>query len=145
MLQQFFQNHLLLNALAAWGTAQVLKFFIYLAVNRSIDWNRLLGDGGMPSGHSATVTALTVTAGLEYGADSAVFAVCAVLAVIVMHDAMGVRLEAGKHARAINELLEMFGSEEISDEVKLKEFLGHTPMQVCCGALLGFVMAMIFG
>ena len=91
MLSDIFSNHLLMNALLAWATAQLLKFFIYLAVNRTIDWKRLTGDGGMPSGHSATVTALAVTSGLEYGYDSPVFAVCVILAVIVMHDAMGVR------------------------------------------------------
>ena len=58
MLSDIFSNHLLMNALLAWATAQLLKFFIYLAVNRTIDWKRLTGDGGMPSGHSATVTAL---------------------------------------------------------------------------------------
>ena len=73
MLSDIFSNHLLMNALLAWATAQLLKFFIYLAVNRTIDWKRLTGDGGMPSGHSATVTALAVTSGLEYGYDSPVF------------------------------------------------------------------------
>ena len=73
MLQELLRNHLLINALLAWATAQILKFIIYLAVNRTLDWNRLLGDGGMPSGHSATVTALAVTAGIEYGCDSPVF------------------------------------------------------------------------
>ena len=145
MLEQLFHNHLLINALLAWCTAQVLKFCIYLAVNRSLDWGRLLGDGGMPSGHSATVTALAVTAGLEYGLDAPVFAVCVVLAIIVMHDAMGVRMEAGKHAQVINELLEMLNNTELEPDVKLKEFLGHTPMQVCCGALLGLLMALILG
>lgn len=144
MLHALLDNHLLMNALLAWVTAQVLKFILYLAVNRTVDWDRLLGDGGMPSGHSATVTALAVTAGLEYGLDSAVFAVCVVLAIIVMHDAMGVRREAGRHAQAINELLEMLSSTQ-TPEVKLKEFLGHSPMQVCCGALVGLVMALIFG
>ena len=137
MLSDIISNHLLMNALLAWATAQLLKFFIYLAVNRTIDWKRLTGDGGMPSGHSATVTALAVTSGLEYG-------VCVILAVIVMHDAMGVRREAGRHAKAINELLEMLDSEE-APEVKLKEFLGHTPMQVCCGAVLGFIVALALG
>ena len=136
MLSDIISNHLLMNALLAWATAQLLKFFIYLAVNRTIDWKRLTGDGGMPSGHSAT--------GLEYGYDSPVFAVCVILAVIVMHDAMGVRREAGRHAKAINELLEMLDSEE-APEVKLKEFLGHTPMQVCCGAVLGFIVALALG
>ena len=63
MFSDIFRNHLLMNALLAWATAQILKFFIYLAVNRTIDWKRLTGDGGMPSGHSATVTPLTLTAG----------------------------------------------------------------------------------
>lgn len=144
MLQELLRNHLLINALLAWATAQILKFIIYLAVNRTLDWDCLLGDGGMPSGHSATVTALAVTAGIEYGCDSPVFAVCVVLAIIVMHDAMGVRMEAGKHAKAINELLETLSSDKEPD-LKLKEFLGHTPMQVCCGAVLGLALALIFG
>ena len=144
MLSDIISNHLLMNALLAWATAQLLKFFIYLAVNRTIDWKRLTGDGGMPSGHSATVTALAVTSGLEYSCASPVFAVCVVLAIIVMHDAMGVRREAGRHAKAINELLETLSSQQEPD-VKLKEFLGHTPMQVCCGAVLGFAVAWILG
>ena len=73
-----------------------------------------------------------------------VLAVCVVLAIIVMHDAMGVRREAGRHAKAINELLETLSSQQEPD-VKLKEFLGHTPMQVCCGAVLGFAVAWILG
>ena len=144
MFSDIFRNHLLMNALLAWATAQILKFFISLAVNRTIDWKRLTGDGGMPSGHSATVTALAVTSGLEYSCASPAFAVCVVLAIIVMHDAMGVRREAGRHAKAINELLETLSSQQEPD-VKLKEFLGHTPMQVCCGAVLGFAVAWILG
>ena len=144
MFSDIFRNHLLMNALLAWATAQILKFFIYLAVNRTIDWKRLTGDGGMPSGHSATVTALAVTSGLEYSCASPAFAVCVVLAIIVMHDAMSVRREAGRHAKAINELLETLSSQQEPD-VKLKEFLGHTPMQVCCGAVLGFAVAWILG
>ena len=144
MFSDIFRNHLLMNALLAWATAQILKFFIYLAVNRTIDWKRLTGDGGMPSGHSATVTALAVTSGLEYSCASPAFAVCVVLGIIVMHDAMGVRREAGRHAKAINELLETLSSQQEPD-VKLKEFLGHTPMQVCCGAVLGFAVAWILG
>ena len=144
MLTDIFCNHLLMNALAAWAAAQVLKFIIYLALNRSIDWDRLLGDGGMPSGHSATVTALAVTSGVEYGCGSPIFAVCVILAIIVMRDAMGVRREAGRHAKAINELLEMLSSEQ-EPEAKLEEFLGHSPLQVCCGALLGLAIACALG
>lgn len=138
------QNRLLLNSLIAWTAAQVLKTIIHAVVNRTLDIHRLFGDGGMPSGHSATVTALAATAAIEYGLSSAVFAIAAILAVIVMHDAMGVRLEAGKHAQAINELLELFSS-DLETDVKLKEFLGHTPLQVLGGALLGLVVAIILG
>lgn len=88
-LSSLFQNHLLLNALAAWFAAQLLKAILYAAVNRRLDLERLFGDGGMPSGHSATVTALAATAALESGLASPEFAISTILAVIVMHDATG--------------------------------------------------------
>lgn len=139
---KIMDNKLLVNSLIAWGGAQVIKAIIYAIINRRIDWGRLFGDGGMPSGHSATVTALAVTAVLHYGADSAIFAVCAILAIIVMHDATGVRLEAGKHARAINELMQMLESSKEPEE-KLKELLGHTPLQVIAGVILGAIIAIL--
>ena len=141
-LRDLLHNHLLINAMAAWATAQILKTILYAATNKTLEWERLFGDGGMPSGHSATVTALAVTAGMEFGLGSAYFALAATLAVIVMHDAMGVRLEAGKHAKALNELLELLSS-DLETDIKLKELLGHTPMQVVVGALLGLVVALI--
>ncbi len=142
ILRELLENKLLVNALAAWAAAQLIKAAVYAVVNRRLDWGRLFGDGGMPSGHSATVTALTATAALECGLSSPAFAVSAVLAVVVMHDAMGVRQEAGKHAKALNELLEMLNS-GAEPEIKLKEFLGHTPMQVLFGALLGLAVAVL--
>jgi len=141
-IMKLLDNRLLINSLIAWISAQVIKTIIYAIVNRRIDWERLFGDGGMPSGHSATVTALALTAALHYGFDSAVFAVCAILAIIVMHDATGVRLEAGKHARAINELMQMLESNKETEE-KLKELLGHTPLQVISGVVLGAIIAII--
>ena len=143
-MMELLENHLLINSLIAWAAAQIIKTIIYASVNRTLDFHRLVGDGGMPSGHSATVTALAVTAGLEYGVDSAIFAVATILAVIVMHDAMGTRLEAGRHAKALNELLELFSSDIKSDE-KMKEILGHTPLQVAFGALLGLAVALLLG
>lgn len=139
-----FENHLLVNFLFAWAIAQLLKTVIYAVTNQSLDFHRLLGDGGMPSGHSATVTAMAVTSGMEYGLASPLFAISSIVAIIVMHDAMGVRLEAGKHAKALNELLELFSS-DLESDVKLKEFLGHTPLQVFFGAALGLVVALILG
>lgn len=139
-----FENHLLVNFLFAWAIAQLLKTVIYAVTNQTLDFHRLLGDGGMPSGHSATVTAMAVTSGMEYGLASPLFAISSIVAIIVMHDAMGVRLEAGKHAKALNELLELFSS-DLESDVKLKEFLGHTPLQVFFGAALGLVVALILG
>lgn len=96
----------------------------------------------MPSGHSATVTALAVAALLQYGAASFQFAISAVLAIIVMHDAMGVRWQAGQHARTINELLLKLNG--APPEEMLEELLGHTPLQVAAGALLGALVAILY-
>lgn len=136
------QNHLLINALASWLIAQLVKVLLYALVNRRLDWKRLFGDGGMPSGHSATVTALAATAALECGLDSPAFAISTILAVIVMHDATGVRRQAGEHAKAINELMEALNS-DMAPEDKLQELLGHTPLQVFFGALIGLTVALL--
>ena len=141
-ISDLLQNKLVVNSLAAWAAAQIIKTIIYAIAHKELDWERLFGDGGMPSGHSATVTALAVTAAVEYGLSSGIFAVAAILAIVVMHDAMGVRLEAGKHAKALNALMDMVSS-YVSPVDKLKELLGHTPLQVCFGALLGLVVALV--
>lgn len=138
-------NPLLLTAVSSWLIAQVLKTIIHAVVYRKLDMARLFGDGGMPSGHSATVTSLATISGLVYGFTSFQFAVTVILAIIVCHDASGVRRETGKQAVVINELLRMFddlASEELS-EVKLKEFVGHTHMQVVAGTLLGVGNALL--
>ena len=96
----------------------------------------------MPSGHSATVTAMATTAALEYGLASPIFAIAAILAIIVMHDAMGVRWQAGQHARTINELLLKLNG--APPEKMLEELLGHTPLQVAVGALLGALVAILY-
>ena len=143
-ISDLLQNHLLINSLLAWAVAQIIKTILYACTHKELDWERLFGDGGMPSGHSATVTALAVTAALEYGFSSPIFAVTGILAVVVMHDAMGIRLEAGKHAKILNDLMDFVRSDLTADD-KLKELLGHTPLQVCFGALLGLVVALILG
>ncbi len=107
---------------------------------------RLFGDGGMPSGHSATVTAVAVSVGLECGFGSPIFAVAMIMAIIVMHDAMGVRLETGKQAKVLNdmtEILEKLSGTELSNEDKLKEFVGHTPFQVLMGMILGLIVGIV--
>lgn len=137
-------NPYLLTALSSWFVAQVLKVIINAVVNKKLDLERLVGDGGMPSGHSATVTSLAVYSALVHGPGSFQFAVTAILAVIVCHDAMGVRMETGKQAVVINDLVELFESLSGEDlpEVKLKELVGHTPIQVLAGMTLGVVNAL---
>lgn len=138
-------NRILLASFWAWLSAQVLKTLIYVIVNRDFNPERLVGDGGMPSSHSATVMALVTSTAFYYGANTFEFAVTAILALIVMHDAMGVRRETGKQAKAINNMMEwlMDMNNNISPEEKLKEFVGHSPSQVFFGALLGILVGFL--
>ncbi|MBE6910738.1 MAG: divergent PAP2 family protein [Ruminococcaceae bacterium] len=134
------QNRILLAGVGAWLTAQVLKTIIHAIVHKSLDLSRLVGDGGMPSGHSATVSAVAAMCALQYGADSPIFAVSAILAIITCHDAMNARQEIGKQAVVLNQLIrDMF--EGGDPETVLEEFVGHTPFQVCAGILLGILVA----
>lgn len=111
--------------------------------NRKFVAERLVGSGGMPSSHSSTVCALATAASIEYGAGSFQFAMAAIFAIVVMYDAMGVRRETGIQAKILNEMMEMFShmGKEMTVEEKLKEFVGHTPLQVLMGALLGILIA----
>ena len=146
IVNQLISNKILISGLVGWATAQILKTIIFLIVNRKLNLERLFGDGGMPSGHSATVTAVALSVGLECGFNSALFAVATIIAIVVMHDAMGVRLETGKQAKYINEmteLIEKLSGTELSNEEKLKEFVGHTPFQVVMGGILGIVVAIL--
>lgn len=132
-------------AVTGWLVAQVLKTVIHMWFNRKFVAERLIGSGGMPSSHSATVCALVTAAGFEYGGGSFQFAMAAIFAIIVMYDAMGVRRETGIQAKVLNEMMEMFihMGKEMSVEDKLKEFVGHTPLQVLMGALLGVGIAVL--
>lgn len=145
VLQSLINNRILITGAAAWAVSQILKILIHLGVHREFSLERLFGDGGMPSSHSATVTSVAVKSGLICGWDSPVFAVAAILAIIVMHDAMGVRLETGKQAKAINEIIEHLISSDDVDfgpDQALKEFVGHTPLQVAGGFCLGMIISL---
>jgi acid phosphatase family membrane protein YuiD len=139
------ENKVLMIGITGWFVAQILKFIIHSIVYKEINLSRLVGDGGMPSCHSATVTSMAVSAGCIYGLSSFEFAITTMVAIIVMHDAMGVRLETGKQAKIINELTSLIeqidGLATNFSEEKLKEFVGHTPLQVCMGFLLGVLVA----
>ena len=138
-------NPFLITGVTSWLVAQILKTVIYAVINKKVDFFRLIGDGGMPSGHSATVTSIAMFSALVYGTGSFQFAITAIIAVIVCHDAMGVRLETGKQAMLINEIVKSFSILSTNElpEVKLKEFVGHTPIQVFAGILIGTINSII--
>ena len=140
-------NRLLISAVTGWFVAQVLKTLIHAWVTKSFDPERLVGSGGMPSSHASTVCAMATTAGRLHGLGSPVFAVTVILAIIVMHDAMGVRLETGTQAKLLNQIVDSFKTLEGKKlaEEKLKEFVGHTPIQVIMGALLGILIGWLTG
>lgn len=142
-LRELANNHILMAAIWGWLVAQILKTVIHLALTRQFVAERLVGSGGMPSSHSATVCALATATGIIYGGDSFEFAVAAIFAIVVMYDAIGVRRETGIQARVINEMMELFShmGKGVSTEEKLKEFVGHTPIQVLAGAILGIAIA----
>lgn len=145
-----FTNEIFLTSGFAWLIAQIIKTLIDLGINKKVNFERLVGSGGMPSCHSATVCSLATISMLMYGSDSFEFAVTAMLAIIVMYDARGVRRETGTQAVVINEIMEYLSNPtderwndpEFSQE-KLKELIGHTPLQVICGAILGIIIALI--
>ena len=144
-ITDFFKNPFAMIGLSSWILAQVIKLIIHTIVYKKFEISRLFGDGGMPSGHSATVSSLAVACAVMCGTGSVEFAISGILAIVVCHDAMGVRLETGKQAVLLNEIVELYNilSTEKLPEVKLKEFVGHTPMQVLFGVLLGVVNALV--
>ena len=141
--QQLTRNQTLMSAVTGWVVAQVLKTLLDISLNRSFNPERLVGSGGMPSSHSATVCGLATEAGLRYGTGSFEFAICFILAAVVMYDAIGVRQETGKQAKVLNRLLfeDLLKLDSVVLQEKLKEYVGHTPIQVLAGAILGIVIA----
>ena len=154
-------NAPLLVAMISWAVAQLVKAVIYGIKYKTFRPERLFGSGGMPSSHSSTVCALVITIYRMEGLNSAIFGLALIVAMITMYDAMGVRRAAGLHAKQINRLRHIIEEidEEIlddldekvddeandPDEIKdLKEFLGHTPLEVIFGALLGIIIGMVF-
>lgn len=140
----FSRNYPLISSLLAFIIAQCIKFFTAWYKERRWDLKQLLGSGGMPSSHSATVTALAIAIGLHDGFGSSLFAIATIFACVVMYDAFGVRLHAGKQAEVLNQIVYGLPAEHpLADTRPLRELLGHTPTQVVAGALLGCVTAII--
>lgn len=131
---------MLVMAITASVTAQILKWMISSVRNRRLEWTRLTESGGMPSSHSATVTSLATAVGITHGWRSDLFAIVAVFAIIVLYDAVGIRQAVGQQSRFLNHIL---GREKL--EIKpFKEALGHTPLEVLAGALLGIIITLLF-
>lgn len=148
IILDILNNPLFASAALGWFIAQFLKMLIYFIVNKEFRFERFLGNGGMPSSHSATVCALATATGLHYGFSGFEFPMVAFFAIIVMNDAMGVRLETGKQAKIINDMLLMFKEmpqwKPSHAHEHLKEFVGHTPIQIFVGAILGIGIAIIY-
>lgn len=126
-----------------WFFIQLFKVVIDLIINKRLNVKRIMGAGGMPSSHSAIVCSLATCIGKEYGFNSGIFAISVVMAFVVMYDAAGVRRAAGKQARILNKILETPGLTTVEVQEKLVEVLGHTPMQVIVGAILGIAVGAI--
>lgn len=138
-------NRIIMTGGITWCVAQVIKMIVYMIENKEFNPERLVGDGGMPSCHSATVCSVAVASAITEGASSPVFGLSVILAIVVMHDAMGVRRESGKQAEILNlfmDLVRPLSPDEVPDE-RLKEFIGHTPIQVAVGAILGIASSLI--
>ena len=142
-LNAFLTNRHLLTALAALVVAQTLKALFDYWQNGSWQKALLFSTGGMPSSHSALAVAAMVSIGIHEGFETPIFAVAAVLAMVVMHDAAGIRRAAGKQAEAINFLSSKLENQGIKLDKKLKELLGHHPIEVIFGGLLGLAIALL--
>ena len=126
--------------------AQFMKIFTGAFSGQGFHIKHMFANGGMPSSHSSTVLALTTASAVQYGAGSAVFAISAILSIIVMNDAFGVRYETGEQAKILNRITrELFSGKSEDINTGLKELVGHTPFQVLVGAIVGIITALIYG
>lgn len=144
---QIVSNKPLVIAATSWIVAGIIKTIIDFIINKKFSITRIFGAGGMPSSHTSTVVALAIAVGYYGGLDSTSFAIALIFMIIVIHDAIGVRLETGKQAKVLNTM--MFESDAFKDldfEKKLKEYVGHTPSQAFVGAIVGVIVSifMIF-
>lgn len=140
-----FGNRILDVVTIAWFLAQFYKVMESLMVSKKIVLKRMLETGGMPSSHSATVSSLAVAVGITHGVSSSLFAAVVIFAIIVMHDAAGIRRAAGKQAGVLNRITQSLNQllENKFDQENLRELLGHTRIEVLVGAILGIVVAFI--
>ncbi len=143
---ELFQNHVLLVGCCGWLAAQVLKMVLHGLIHHTFDISRLFGLGGMPSSHTSFLTAASMAIGFQEGFHTAIFGLAVCMTLVVMTDAAGVRRAAGKHAMVLNRIIaDMIHEGKGIDEERLKELIGHTPVQVLAGALLGVIVGVVLG
>ena len=143
ILFQLSQNKIFLTTLSAWFIAQAIKVFLGVLRNKRFDFRLFVGTGGMPSSHAAGASCLATAVGLEYGFNSAYFALAASFAIVVMFDAQGVRRATGRQARILNKITDdIYWQGKIHDG-RLRELVGHTPVEVIAGFLLGILIAVL--
>ncbi len=139
-----WRNHVLMVTLLAWAFAQTIKVGLGVLRTKKFDFRWFIGTGGMPSAHSAGSSALAVVVGMDYGFDSSLFALAAVFAMVTMFDAQGVRRSSGKQASILNMMIEDIYWKGKIREDRLKELIGHTPIEVFMGSIIGILLALIF-
>ena len=139
-LAGLLQNEVLIAALAAWGSAQIMKVPVEYFRTRQLRWTWLLSTGGMPSSHAALIVGAANAIGLYEGYDTAAFAVAIAIAMIVTYDAAGVRRQAGMHAERINVLFDELLKGHIWSDEELREVLGHSPVEVVGGIFWGLLI-----
>ena len=143
MLAELLQNRVLIAAVAAWLAGQLLKFPLEYILNKRWNWGIMFSSGGLPSSHSALVTAVALSIGFQDGFDTSIFALAVAIGMIVIYDAVGVRRQAGIHAERINEIMKNFIESRRFPEEDLKEMLGHTPFEVITGVILGVLISLV--
>lgn len=142
-LQKVVTNKFLYVPLFVWFCVQTYKVIYDLIKNKKFNFKRIVGAGGMPSSHSAVVTTLAAMIGKSQGYDTPIFAMSVIFALVVMYDAAGVRRAAGKQASLLNKIIETPGLSSVQVQEKLVEVLGHTPLQVIVGAVIGIVVGLL--
>ena len=143
-LLDILNNKFIYIPILVWFFIQSFKVIWDLVATKKYNFKRILGEGGMPSSHSAVVTSLTVLIGKSEGLDSPIFALSFIFAMVVMYDAAGVRRAAGKQAHLLNKIIETPGLTNVEVQERLVEVLGHTPLQVIVGATIGIIVGLIF-
>jgi uncharacterized protein len=140
---QIFRNKIFMTTLSAWVIAQSIKVTIGVFRQKKFDFRWFIGTGGMPSSHTTGASCLAACVGLVYGFDSVHFALAASFAIVVMFDAQGVRRATGRQARILNKIMDDIYWQGKIHEGRLRELVGHTPIEVIAGFLLGVVIALV--